>query len=169
MAFDPDETELNPELMTRPLTEYWINSSHNTYLSGDQLQSISSVEMYMVALHRGCVCLELDCWDGEKNAETGEPIPILSHGETLTSKILFEDVIVCVENFVTHHPDTYPIILSLENHCSAPYQKVMVQVMRKILKDKLYAPFAKDSKERLDENDPLPSPAQLRGRVLIKG
>jgi phosphatidylinositol phospholipase C delta len=169
MAFDPDETELNPELMKRPLTEYWINSSHNTYLVGDQLQSTSSVEMYMKALHRGCVCLELDCWDGERNAKTGEPIPIVYHGGTLTGKILFEDVIGCVENYVTAHPDTYPIILSLENHCSDAYQKVMVKLMKKILKGKIYMPFADGSKEHLGEDDPLPSPLDLKGRVLIKG
>ncbi|KAI2497087.1 Phosphatidylinositol-specific phospholipase C [Fragilaria crotonensis] len=169
MAFDPDETELNPELMMRPLTEYWINSSHNTYLVGDQLQSPSSVEMYMKALHRGCVCLELDCWDGERNAKTGEPIPIVYHGGTLTGKILFEDVIGCVDNYVSAHPDTYPIILSLENHCSDAYQKVMVKLMKKILKGKIYMPFADESKERLGEDDPLPSPTELKGRVIVKG
>lgn len=169
MAFDPDETELNPELMTRPLTEYWINSSHNTYLVGDQLQSMSSVEMYMRALHRGCMCLELDCWDGERNAVTGEAIPIVYHGGTLTGRILFADVIGCVENYISAHPDTYPIILSLENHCSGAYQKVMVRLMRKILKGKIYMPFADGSKETLGEDDPLPSPTELRGRVIIKG
>ena len=143
------------------ISRYWINTSHNTYLSGDQLRSDSSVAMYMNAMRRGCKCLELDCWDGEKSA-SGKPLPVIFHGHTMTSKILFEDVIRGVKAYLESNPNTFPIILSLENHCSHEYQESMAADMKDILGDLLWVPNLKDG-------DLLPSPSDLIGRVIIKG
>lgn len=77
--FDPAQEQLH-QSMDLSLTEYWINSSHNTYLTGDQFQSRSSVEMYMNALYRGCRCLELDCFDGHRDSQNGRLVPLVYHG-----------------------------------------------------------------------------------------
>jgi len=52
-ALDPLHLEVCQD-MTFPLTDYFIASSHNTYLMGHQLKGKSSIKMYRSALRRGC-------------------------------------------------------------------------------------------------------------------
>ncbi|XP_036396616.1 1-phosphatidylinositol 4,5-bisphosphate phosphodiesterase delta-4-like [Megalops cyprinoides] len=154
--FNPYQQDIYQD-MSQPLCHYFISSSHNTYLLEDQLRGQSSVEGYIRALKRGCRCVEVDCWDGPN----GEPI--VYHGHTFTSKILFRDVITAVGNYA-FKVSQYPVILSIENHCSVEQQRAMAQHLNQILGDKLL-------KTTLDGKVPngLPSPEELRGKVLLKG
>uniref|UniRef100_A0A3Q4H6E8 Phosphoinositide phospholipase C n=1 Tax=Neolamprologus brichardi TaxID=32507 RepID=A0A3Q4H6E8_NEOBR len=142
--------------MTQPLCHYFISSSHNTYLMEDQLRGQSSVEGYIRALSRGCRCVEVDCWDGAN----GEPI--VYHGHTFTSKILFKDVVSAVGNYA-FKVSQYPVILSIENHCSVEQQRVMAHHLNHILGDRLLKTIL-DGKALIR----LPSPEDLKGKILVK-
>jgi phosphatidylinositol phospholipase C delta len=141
--------------LNRPLNEYFISCSHNTYLLGRQVAGESSTEAYITALQKGCRCIEIDCWDGSDGK------PVVVHGRTLTSSISFHDTIKVVNKYAFVE-SKYPLILSLEVHCTADQQALMVKTMCEEFGDKLVL-------QPLDFNSQtLPSPEELKNRVLIK-
>lgn len=139
----------------KPLNEYFVSSSHNTYLLGRQVAGSSSTEAYIRALQRACRCVEIDCWDGQDGR------PIVMHGRTMTSSVLFADCISVIGKYA-FESSPYPLILSLEVHCNPEQQQAMVDIMVRELGEQLVRePLFLPSYE-------LPSPEALRNRILVK-
>lgn len=56
--------------LSKPITNYFISSSHNTYIGlGNQLSGEVSADAYRSVLEDGCRCVEIDVWNGEGYTE----------------------------------------------------------------------------------------------------
>ncbi|KAI1073632.1 PLC-like phosphodiesterase [Whalleya microplaca] len=136
--------QVPPEVTDRshPLPEYFISSSHNTYLLGHQLLGKSSATAYETALRTGSRCVEIDAWDNDDNKEE----PKVTHGYTLVSHIPFRSVCETIRDVVDREAAesaneqgyrAAPIMLSLENHCDPHGQQRLVNIMEEVFGDRL--------------------------------
>lgn len=157
---DKPHIRVPAELIDRshPLPEYFISSSHNTYLLGHQLQGRSSAAAYESALLTGARCVEIDAWDNTENSDE----PKVTHGYTLVSNIPFRAVCEAIRDVVDKEAAeavdkqgyrAAPIMLSLENHCGPYGQKRLVEIMREIWGDRLLSKAVREKGHREQENE----------------
>jgi phosphatidylinositol phospholipase C delta len=143
-----------PSSVTDPsftLPDYFVSSSHNTYLMAHQLYGSSNVDAYKTALRAGSRCVEIDAWDDDNNKDE----PKVTHGFTLVSHIPFRTVCEAIRDIVdeeaveaekTGGPPAPPILISLENHCNAHGQRRLVEILNEVLDHRLLkAPVEKGS------------------------
>ncbi|KAI2786614.1 hypothetical protein POX_g09002 [Penicillium oxalicum] len=223
------------------LSNYFVSSSHNTYLTGNQLYSDAAAGAYTSVLLRGCRSVEIDVWDGETDdsdssdsddsssddeadankTDSSNPLkkmkakvttqgnsekpeggsrsiksrlgdafrrksakkptsstqetaagdgskdqslrrgePRVLHGYTLTKATSFRSICEAIRDsaFVT---SDFPVIVSLEVHCSLEQQQVMVDIMREAWKGLLV-----DDTDSSPEQ--LPKLEDLKKKILIK-
>ena len=85
----------------------------------------------------------------------------------LVRKTLFYSI--CIderfERFKNMH--RYPVILSIEDHCSVDLQRVMAKYFQEILGEYLLtAPVQREGME--EDNQRMPSPEELKYKIIIK-
>ncbi|KAL8798563.1 MAG: hypothetical protein Q9182_006560 [Xanthomendoza sp. 2 TL-2023] len=195
--------------LSYPISNYFINSSHNTYLTGNQLYSESSTDAYK----------NVDVWDGDEKASSldseakveekkhwfrphfsrspsarhrkpfsekddsiapsssgADPLslptpwqsastavraePRVLHGYTLTKEVSFREVCVAIRESAFINSEL-PVIVSLEVHAGKKQQEIMVEIIEQTWKGMLVGPST-------DECEQLPSPVELRRKILIK-
>lgn len=151
-----DKSHINVPLevldRSHPLPEYFISSSHNTYLMAHQLYGESNASAYETALATGSRCVEIDAWDNEENKEE----PKVTHGYTLVSNIPFRKVCETLRDIVDKESmeglSAAPVIISLENHCDAQGQLRLAQIMREVFSDRLLSRAVREKGTREQEN-----------------
>ena len=150
-----DKKKQTKELDTsHSLVDYYINSSHNTYLKGHQLKGLSDSKMYSFAVLKGFRLVELDCYDGPNDDI------IITHGYTLVTKLKIDDILKELkENAFKNSP--YPVILSIENHLDKRHQKILAEKFQKILIDLYIFPY--DSPP-----ETIPTLEELKYKFIIK-
>lgn len=154
-----NEEEFDSDYYSYPLTDYFISSSHNTYLLGKQFHGLSSIEGYIHALQRGCRCIEIDIWDGNLT-NSKEQYPIVTHGRTLTNSIDFKLVVDVIRKYA-FIATPYPLIISLEIRCSKESQLKCISIMKLIFGDMMIV-------NPINKDNILPSPKDLKHKILIK-
>lgn len=100
--------------------------------------------------------------------------PVVLHGHTLTSSVTFRSVCETIHK-TAFIASTLPLIVSLEVHASHQQQQVMVDIMKEVWGESLLADAPEEVRGRMKGEvgdvgvrDVLPSPKQLRGKILVK-
>lgn len=102
------------------------------------------------------ILFSVDIYDGDVE-------PVIYHGRTLTTKVPLRDTCEAIAKYA-FVASPYPIIISAEVHCSILQQNMIVQIMQEVFGDALVgAPI-----EGRPQIDVLPSPEDLKGKVLLK-
>ena len=168
---DPRKGRVGGDDMNHPLSHYWIMSSHDTYLNcWNRDQPVLDDQMYLAALYRGVRCLELDVFDGYVGSDYfGEPVIAKEEPSSEDDRVLgLEIALKAIRHFLQTNPKAYPLILNIENHCSYRVQEKMADYLFKIL-GSIGLIVVPDDSQSIDETDLLPSPASMRGKVLLMG
>ncbi|XP_066543926.1 inactive phospholipase C-like protein 1 [Amia ocellicauda] len=174
-VFDPEHRRVCQD-MSQPLQHYYISASHRSYLLEDQVRGAVDLGGLVRALRLGCRCLELSASDGPE----GEPVLGGRHeqgrGGSHSSPgrdpgsppapappVALRSALEVINKYA-FLASPFPLLLYLCQRCSPPQQRTLTQHLRRVFGARLFTPA-----ESGGAGGALPSPEQLRGRVLLVG
>ena len=152
-VYDREKLNINLDL-DRPINEYFIKSTHNTYITKHQLTGESSAKMYSTSLLYNFRLVELDCYNGE-----GDNI-IITHGYTLVTDLDLEEILYELKETAFINSDL-PVILSIENHLDERHQNIMANKLKSILGDLYIFPYNEKPKY-------VPTLREMQKKFLVK-
>ncbi|XP_054471163.1 inactive phospholipase C-like protein 1 [Anoplopoma fimbria] len=164
--------------MNMPLSHYYISTSYRSYLLEDQVHGRADLGGLIRALQTGCRCLELGVTDGPE----GEPLLGVDYGPDIPrhhhhhhhhhhphhhAPVTVRSALEVINKYA-FLTSQYPLLVYLCQRCSPGQQRTMAQHLKKVFGSRLYKPEALNV--TLGGRAPtLPSPEQLKGRILIVG
>lgn len=128
----------------KQLKDYYIASSHNTYLEGNQIFGKSNINCYKnFLIFFGGGCIEIDLIRIENNIS--EKDIVVGHYMTLTTELYLSDIFRVISEFLNDakFKKTGPIIISFDNKYLKTDDdfKLFWNIFYKYLGDKLYLNF----------------------------
>ncbi|XP_026665048.2 phosphoinositide phospholipase C 4-like [Phoenix dactylifera] len=153
--------ELNPPIrtqvrqdMTAPLSHYYMYTGHNSYLTGNQLNSKCSDVPIIEALQRGVRVIELDLWPNSAKDNVK-----VFHGRTLTKPVKLLKCLRSIKEYAFCASE-YPVVITLEDHLTPDLQDKVAEMITGTFGDMLYYPQT----ETLED---FPSPDALKKMIII--
>ena len=136
---------IKPHLLDKPLHEFYINTSHNTYLPCHQNIDISSIDAIKNALHLGARVIELDVYAKNNiGLKDDDYTPVVAHGKEYkygdiftTSFITFEESIKTIAEFTQTTSDPIWITLELNTNKLIKTQIKMREILLKYFGNKI--------------------------------
>ena len=131
--------------LNKPLHEFIISTSHNTYVPCNQNADVSSLEAIKRVLKMGARVIELDVYAKHSGGNTDDDyIPVIAHGIEkptgdifTTNPILFEDCIDTIVNFGFLTSDPLIVVLEINTNRLIPVQQKMKEIILRKLGNRL--------------------------------
>lgn len=154
---------------------FFFSTSYRSYLLDDQVHGRADLGGLIKALQSGCRCVELGVTDGTE----GEPLLGVDCGPDVThhshhqqhyshhAPVTFKSALEVVIKYA-FLASQYPLLVYLCQRCSLSQQRVMAQHIKTVFGPCLYT-LDTLSASSCGQTMTLPSPEQLKGRILIVG